>query len=102
MNEIVRDTCARCAVKHIAQARVLMNETKLGYPWHVYFALGHLAEAADELVQLMPEEAVRVREARLVIEAGLRENKLPETDWIALLRTVAEGGMLEEMDEATA
>jgi len=46
----MRDTCLDCALKHIAQAEVLMEEAFLGYPLHSYYAIGHLAEAEAELL----------------------------------------------------
>ena len=66
---IVRDSCIRCALKHIGQARALLLETKKGYPEFVVFALGHLAEAEDELVKDHQEQANKVREERLLREA---------------------------------
>ncbi len=91
-----RKTCARCAVKHLGQAAVLMKETRLGYPLHIYYALAHMAEASDELVDLMPEEANAVRDERIKIEDGLRSGSPYTPDFDRLLLLVAEGGMLEE------
>jgi len=61
---IKRDSCIRCALKHISQARVLLKEVKKGYPEFVWFAFGHLAEAEDELAQDHAEWANRVRDER--------------------------------------
>ena len=91
-----RKTCARCAVKHLGQAAILMKETKMGYPLHIYHALAHMAEASDELVDLMPEEANAVRDERIKIEDGLRSSSPYTPDFDRLLMLVAEGGMLEE------
>ena len=39
------------------QALVLLGEANQGYPEHFFLAIGHLAEASDELVQKYPEQA---------------------------------------------
>ena len=91
-----RPTCARCAIKHLAQARALMPETKKGYPLHVYYAMGHMGEAEDELVDLMPDAANEVRSARLAVEDGLRTGVAFTPDWWKLMMSIATGAMLEE------
>lgn len=40
--------CNLCVIKHLVQARVLLLESIKGYPLHLIYALGHLAEACDE------------------------------------------------------
>ena len=60
-----RETCLSCSMKHIAQSRALSLELCQGYPHHYFWALGHLAEAADECVQEYPWVAQRIREIRL-------------------------------------
>ena len=65
---IERDSCLQCAIKHISQARVLMLEYRKGYPIHVYFAIGHLAEAEDETLMEYPGIAMRLRLYRLDLE----------------------------------
>ena len=64
-----RESCVLCACKHIAQARALMLEYRKGYPEHYFFALGHLAEAEDELVKDHPGLASECRDQRLLLEA---------------------------------
>jgi len=91
-----RPTCARCAIKHLAQARVLMLETRKGYPLHVWYAMGHMSEAEDELVERMPGEAQAVREERLKVEDGLRTGTAYVPEWDRLMVLIAEGAMLEE------
>jgi len=91
-----RDFCARCAIKHLGQAAVLIKESSMGYPLHVYYSLAHMAEASDELVSMMPEEANRVRDERLKVEESLRTGVPYRPDFDALLTLVAEGAMLEE------
>jgi predicted phosphoribosyltransferase len=44
----VRESCLDCVRKHIAQAIILLKESKLGHPNHFWLALGHLAEAEEE------------------------------------------------------
>lgn len=64
----MRPTCTDCALKHIAQASILLSESYQGYPTHFYLSLGHLAEAGDELVQLYPSQAKMVRAERKKLE----------------------------------
>jgi len=64
----MRPFCGKCARKHIAQAIVLLNETHLGYPSHLWLAIGHLAEAEAEIYAKYPDIAQRIREERLKIE----------------------------------
>ena len=60
----MRTACLNCARKHLAQASILMMEAKQGYPLHEWFAMGHLAEAGDELVQEWSDVANEIREHR--------------------------------------
>jgi len=64
----MRPTCTDCALKHISQSMILLSEAHQGYPMHLFYSLGHLAEASDELVQLYPEQAAMVREERKKLE----------------------------------
>ena len=91
-----RDFCARCGIKHLSQAAILLKESRMGYPLHVYYALGHMAEASDELVAMMPDEANMIREERLKVEDGLKTGKQYMPDFDRLLMLVAEGALLEE------
>lgn len=76
-----RDSCPRCAIKHLteawllrgrlvqicrklAQGHILRTESRLGYTEHYWLALGHLAEAEDELLAFDPDLAGQVREER--------------------------------------
>ena len=49
-DELHREFCPRCAIKHLAKAHILLNESKLGYPHHVWYAMGNMSEAEDEIV----------------------------------------------------
>ncbi len=64
----MRPFCGKCARKHIAQAIVLLNETHLGYPSHLWLAIGHLAEAEAEIYEKYPDIAERIRAERLKVE----------------------------------
>jgi len=46
---IERRPCLDCVEKHIMQARILANESLMGYPEHLPLACGHLEEAIAEL-----------------------------------------------------
>ena len=70
----MRETCSDCAKKHISQATILLSEAEMGYPHHRAFALGHLAEASDELVKEYPQQANKIRERRIYLEKNPKEN----------------------------
>jgi hypothetical protein len=74
----MRIFCAKCASKHIAQAIILLNESKLGYPLHKWLAIGHLAEAETEIEPRYNKFAQAIREVRLEIEREDDSNKLVE------------------------
>lgn len=99
MSSQIREQCTRCAIKHLGQARALMLETKKGYPHHVWYAMGHMAEAEDEIAEIQPEEAEAIRAARIRIQDSLAEgdpDKVFMPAFKGLMYTVARGGMLEE------
>ena len=60
----MRPSCLDCAGKHLAQACVLLKETKTGYPAFRWFVIGHLAEAEEETVREHPDFANEIREQR--------------------------------------
>jgi len=64
----MRETCTDCAIKHLAQASILLQEARHGYPAHIYYSRGHLAEAEAELAQLYPEHSDLVRTERKLLE----------------------------------
>ncbi len=97
---MVRDQCTRCAIKHLAQARVLLSEARNGYPWHVWYAMGHMAEAEDEVIGIQPKDAWAIREERIKVQASLDEGSWENIyipDWHALTERVARGGLLPEV-----
>lgn len=72
----MRKTCPLCSLKHLGQARALLLEWKQGYPEHFDFALGHLAEASDELADDYPALAAVIRSHRKLLEEN-PEYKVP-------------------------
>lgn len=61
----MRKSCLFCVSKHISQAIVLTMESVMGYPIHLWLAVGHLAEAESESCSGYPDFAKEVREVRL-------------------------------------
>lgn len=96
---VERDFCARCAIKHLAKAKIQMDEMRLGYPHHIWYALGNMSEAEDEIVSHMPDEASAIREERLKVQQGLIDGKPYVPDFTKLMYTVAKGAMLEEVQD---
>jgi len=85
----MRESCLNCVRKHIAQALILMTESKLGHPNHKWLAIGHLAEAEAETVQISSKFANKIREKRL----ELTENNY-NIDLEALIK---EAGKIKEL-----
>ena len=63
----MRTTCIDCAIKHVAQAEILLTEAAMGYPSHKWLAMGHLAEAEAELIAKQPDMAAEIRQMRILI-----------------------------------
>lgn len=61
----MRPSCLDCARKHLAQASVLADEVRLGYPDHMWLVIGHMAEAESELVKEYSMWANTIRDKRL-------------------------------------
>lgn len=93
MNE--RIVCPRCALKHVGQARALLLETHKGYPYHVVYAAGHLAEAEDEIVLQMPDTAETIRAHRLALESD--PTYVP--NWERIINAIVVDGMLPGAEE---
>jgi hypothetical protein len=66
-------------MKHLSQAGILIMEARQGYPFHRWWALGHMAEASDELVADYEELANEIRELRKMYEDD-EEVELPLVD----------------------
>lgn len=62
-----RETCLFCVSKHLAQAQVLLDEARQGYPLHRWLAVGHLAEAESEALTDYPLFAQKIRCTRMVL-----------------------------------
>lgn len=90
-----RNFCPRCAIKHLAQARALLLEVRKGYPIHVWYAIGHMAEAEDEIVTRMPDEAALIREERLKLEKNLEHF----VEFDRLVVEIAKGAMIDDERE---
>ena len=58
-----------------------MMEAKQGYPVHEWLAMGHMAEAADELVMEEPDLANEIRSHRKIYEEN-RDYAFPVEDLI--------------------
>ena len=56
--------CVLCALKHIAKAKILGSECRLGYPEDYWTALAHLGLAEDHLILEHTSWANRIREER--------------------------------------
>ncbi len=82
----MRPTCLFCARKHLAQASILAAEAQMGYPDHVWLAIGHMAEASEELIDTYPDMARDIRTYRKSMETG---GKVP---FMRLIAAVGELG----------
>jgi len=83
----MRESCLDCVRKHIAQAIILLTESKLGHPEYKWLVVGHLAEAEEESIQKFVEFAHKIRNVRLdIIEDDYNTN---------LLSLIIEAGELE-------
>lgn len=80
-----RPTCTDCAKKHLSQSAILLSESKRGYPDHIWLALGHMAEAEEELVGEYPDHANTIREERKRVESSKGEYS---PDYLGLIKTV--------------
>ena len=99
----MRPTCVDCGLKHLSQASILLHESRHGYPKHIHYARGHMAEAEAELAQEYPHHADLVRDERKKLERDPSYNP----DFNMLLTTIemeCEGCKLAQgmLDEARA
>lgn len=60
----MRKACMKCVCKHLMQSEILHNEYLMGHEDFKWYIIGHLAEAADELVAKDPLLANTIREFR--------------------------------------
>lgn len=96
METKTREFCARCTMKHLAKAAVIMNEGLLGYPYNLWYTVGNMSEAEDEIVRHLPEEANAIRAARVRFEASFGSGTLAVPDFDKLMMMVAKAAMLPE------
>ena len=86
---MARGSCLDCVRKHIAQAAILADEAALGYPFHRWYAAGHLAEAESESRGKFPDLAKTIRAGRLLLMSGRGE---PDFDDLMRLACLLDGG----------
>lgn len=84
----MRPSCLNCARKHLAQAEILLHESKQGYLEHFWLCMGHMAEAADELLRDYPDLAADVRNERKLLEDD-PDYQVPIMDLIERVSKVA-------------
>jgi len=84
----MRESCLQCVCKHLAQALILLTESKLGHPEHKWLAVGHLAEAEAESVQMFLEFAKKIRRFRLTI--------IEDCDTIDIVELIKEADELDK------
>lgn len=60
----MRKSCKECVIKHMGQAIVLIGEVDRNHPEHMIIAIGHLAEAEEEVIATSPEIAEELRNLR--------------------------------------
>ena len=63
----MRVYCLDCVIKHLGQAMVLNQEFLSGYKDHMLLVVGHLAEASEECMEIVPDIAEEIRQYRLLI-----------------------------------
>ena len=87
---MARGSCLDCVRKHIAQAMILSDEAALGYPFHRWYAAGHLAEAESESRAKYPELAQAIRAGRLQLMSATGTE--PDFDSLMRLACLSDGG----------
>lgn len=80
----MRKSCLFCVSKHISQAIVLTTESVMGYPIHLWLAVGNLAEAESEACSKYPEFAKEIRDIRLSLMG--QKGKFSHDSLMGLLR----------------
>jgi hypothetical protein len=101
---VKRPTCISCCRKHLAQARAIILEVQKGYPTYWEYAVGHMAEAEDEVVMEYPLFASLIRLERLVVEKTRGTVEPPWGKFMTGLRDIEEARnqKLHELKEADA
>lgn len=81
----MRNPCACCARKHLAQAIALVIEFEQGYATHGWLAVGHMAEAEAETISKWPDVAADIRAARLQLQDHLNFGSTFDADLLELI-----------------
>ena len=61
----MRKACIDCVIKHLGEAWIFSDESKLGYPEYYVAEVGSLSHASAEAVQKWPELANEIRMQRI-------------------------------------
>jgi len=83
-----RPGCLNCVQKHLARASIKFEEADLGYPHAFWYGVAHLAEAAEEAMELSPKLALEIQAHVEVLSTG-DKSKIPDID--ALLNKALQG-----------
>ena len=94
LHTAMRPACFDCCRKHLAQAIVLLTESKQGYPAHRWLSVGHLAEAAEEIMEKDVGMADSIRAERLAVMS--RPDYMPQL--LDLIDRVTELDEAEKLD----
>ncbi len=86
----MRPPCPYCARKHLAQALVLLQEARQGYPEHRWIAIGHLAEASDELIAAINHDMVAIAHEIRDHRKELEISDLYEVPILSLIQRIGE------------
>lgn len=86
----MRDSCTDCCRKHLSQAMVLILEANKGYPLHAWLAVGHMAEAEDEMLERYPQIAESIREERLKLMETMRDGRPSSPGLMDLIELVCD------------
>jgi hypothetical protein len=84
----------------LACAEILMHEYTMGYQGHDWLAMGHLAQAEEEIIQIFPQRAIDIRNYRKQYEEN-RLFQIPVLDLINAITEEFENMPEEEQKNAT-
>lgn len=97
----MRDSCINCVKKHLGQSEVLMGEALRGYPEHQWLAVGHLAEAEEEILGISLEIANEIREHRLSYMEDIFY-KVPTVSLLQKLKDLSTQENIKKIDDLYA
>jgi hypothetical protein len=103
----IRTGCVNCAMKHVAQALILMKEVPQGYPDHVEVARWHLKEAARvtgfEEAGKVVLDPVRPRDGiEALIDLFSKKTGKDARRWLAIGHMAEAADEILEIDAAAA